>query len=715
MKLNNIKYLALMVAISAAVGCSEDLSQAPAGDVATSPVLNVTRAEGTAVTYIPDNDTKIEVKNFLSSDFTDDAGSTVATYTYNDGSWATNDKLQFTKTASELYLTAFVKSGNDTAINRFTMPLNGDVVDQSGGVDAFDYLYYQGTVPYSDFAVSLSLAHVMAKVNVEVVLTSNYNSDLITASVDNVADGATRESEGADWIVNDTTVSVKPQSTAVNEVVTLSLLMPAQMWSQEISFKVGDVKFSTTGDGYNVESGKEYTFRIYTEYSDNVTVGVPISVNTFGSAIVATAPEAIDTRDWDGETATAFAGSGTESDPYIINTAANLAYLAQSVNDGTAKNGYRGTYFVLAGDMSLKGYEWTPIGSLGDGFQGNFDGAGYTISDMKITQMEGTTYAGLFGMTNNAKNYPCYIKNLTIDSATIDIATSAVIPKVGFLVGYVGRATDVTALWTIENCVISNSTLTFSTTDSTTHYIGGISGDAGESAPVHFAGCKVVNCSLTSGALMGGIVGRMQYGLMQGCENDNTTIYTSVKSAGGLCAFLSLAGRTAAKGDATIVGCKSSGTISRESAGSNYITGGIVSNCYGRVVACFSDTNIVNPKDSGYTGAIIGQTLANTKLNNATTPNAVAMMFNCYTTNSSLDAIGKELVSEAGCNTDVNGINAQISSFSEAYADLNSTLRAVVDKPEVYFYANEAGLDVDNVTYTASYLFDESGNIVKVE
>ena len=39
---------------------------------------------------------------------------------------------------------------------------------------------------------------------------------------------------------------------------------------------------------------------------------------------------------WDGSAATSFAsGSGTEADPYIIETAAQLAFLASSVNSGT--------------------------------------------------------------------------------------------------------------------------------------------------------------------------------------------------------------------------------------------------------------------------------------------------------------------------------------------------------------------------------------------
>ncbi|MBR4721343.1 MAG: hypothetical protein IK057_06235, partial [Clostridia bacterium] len=54
---------------------------------------------------------------------------------------------------------------------------------------------------------------------------------------------------------------------------------------------------------------------------------------------------------WDGSIADGFeSGTGTESDPYIIKTASQLAYLAQSVNSGTT---YEGQYIKLANDIVL--------------------------------------------------------------------------------------------------------------------------------------------------------------------------------------------------------------------------------------------------------------------------------------------------------------------------------------------------------------------------
>ena len=53
---------------------------------------------------------------------------------------------------------------------------------------------------------------------------------------------------------------------------------------------------------------------------------------------------------WDGTSEPWTNGSGTETDPYLIETAANLAYLAQMVNEGYQAQGmavYAETYFLM--------------------------------------------------------------------------------------------------------------------------------------------------------------------------------------------------------------------------------------------------------------------------------------------------------------------------------------------------------------------------------
>lgn len=86
-----------------------------------------------------------------------------------------------------------------------------------------------------------------------------------------------------------------------------------------------------------------------------VWIAVPVSARAEG--------ETVDT--WDG-TAVAFTqGRGTKEEPWLIENAEQLAYLAQQVNNGTD---YEREHFLLVSDLDLSGEEWTPIGTGGKSF-----------------------------------------------------------------------------------------------------------------------------------------------------------------------------------------------------------------------------------------------------------------------------------------------------------------------------------------------------------
>lgn len=111
---------------------------------------------------------------------------------------------------------------------------------------------------------------------------------------------------------------------------------------------------------------------------------------------------------WDGTIATAFGGgTGSQSNPYLIYTAEQLAYLAKTTNAGT---NYSGKYFKLMNDLDLNNREWTPIGkgiltsdnyTSNYAFRGNFDGNYHVIYNLKITRTQ-TSFTGLFGSLSGA-------------------------------------------------------------------------------------------------------------------------------------------------------------------------------------------------------------------------------------------------------------------------------------------------------------------------
>ena len=110
---------------------------------------------------------------------------------------------------------------------------------------------------------------------------------------------------------------------------------------------------------------------------------------------------------WDGTSAPWTNGSGTSSDPYLIETAENLAYLAEKVNEGYQAQGmavFKYTYFLMTDDLDLNNINWTPIGNVnmnmqGYYFAGIFDGWYHNIDHLKIQSSADVCglFAGLGG------------------------------------------------------------------------------------------------------------------------------------------------------------------------------------------------------------------------------------------------------------------------------------------------------------------------------
>ncbi len=105
---------------------------------------------------------------------------------------------------------------------------------------------------------------------------------------------------------------------------------------------------------------------------------------------------------WDGETRDEKpSGEGTEIAPYQIGSGAELAWLADKVNNAS---GVTKLYVELTDDIDLGGQPWTPIGKFGfssgdRSFSGSFRGNGHTVKGLNAS----AEYAGLFGSINDAE------------------------------------------------------------------------------------------------------------------------------------------------------------------------------------------------------------------------------------------------------------------------------------------------------------------------
>ena len=201
---------------------------------------------------------------------------------------------------------------------------------------------------------------------------------------------------------------------------------------------------------------------------------------------------------WNGTSvSTSFTGSGTEEAPYQINSAADLAYLASSVNSGTT---YEGKYFVLNVDINLNSHLWTPIGTTkSNSFAGTFDGNGKKIYNLAVAT--DAAYAGLFGYVTGT------VKNLGIVSGIVSSISNATRIYAGSLVGYL--------VGTVENCY-SQATVNLNALGMV--YAGGLIGATDTTATVKDSYASGTVWAGYSGgfAHAGGFVGNNE-GTIEGC------------------------------------------------------------------------------------------------------------------------------------------------------------------------------------------------------
>lgn len=193
------------------------------------------------------------------------------------------------------------------------------------------------------------------------------------------------------------------------------------------------------------EDGSAYNFDISNSVSANLKPGIIYDIQRTGVKA-------------DMAEATSFAsGTGTEADPYIIETVGQLKYMEKMTQED--KYFYNGKFFKLDNDLTING-EWTPIGTSTKPFHGTFDGNGHTIyGNLKFTDVATNGAVGLFGHAGNN----AVIKNLT-NRATI---TSTSDTNGNFTGAIVGRAVN---NLTMQNC--SN----YGVVKGGTSFVGGLIG-----------------------------------------------------------------------------------------------------------------------------------------------------------------------------------------------------------------------------------------------
>ena len=263
-------------------------------------------------------------------------------------------------------------------------------------------------------------------------------------------------------------------------------------------------------------------------------------------------------------------GSGTEDDPYLLATAADLKAFRDMANAEASSK----LCATLTADIDLGGEAWTPFEgpTVGGAYAGTFDGANHTIKGLSVN-LTSSKGAGLFGTVCGAT-----IKNLKVEG-NVSASSSA------FVGGIVGR-TQTSA--TIDSC-------SFAGTVTSTKKSGSSNATAGIVGKVNTGTVTITNCANTAtvngnGNIAAGILG---YGgsnkvTIENCYN--TGAISGQWYASGICG-------STVKATSSIRNCYNSGTITATNGGSYYA--GITANFKGTI----SNSYYANPEaDALYNG-----------------------------------------------------------------------------------------------------------------
>ncbi len=193
--------------------------------------------------------------------------------------------------------------------------------------------------------------------------------------------------------------------------------------------------------------------------------------------------------------------TGTEEDPFILNTAQDMALLRRFLVPG------RVNYVKLGADIDMAGItEWYPLNMLEDkandlGYQNiiDFDGQGHVISNFSCTT-EGGSYNSFFGILNGD------VRNVGFKDANVVCKNSGT----GILAGYMGhdqyqnadatnKAGSLTNVWVTGKLTVESG------------YAGGMIGNV--AGPVTIKNCYTNVEIVANGSNIGGIVGRVRHEL----------------------------------------------------------------------------------------------------------------------------------------------------------------------------------------------------------
>ena len=358
----------------------------------------------------------------------------------NSGTWTPESQALWKNSQSPVDIFAYaphiIGADDHTSVD-FSIPSN-----QVKGTSTADFLWYSkpGFVPANDLSdqkLNITFSHVLVKLKVNLTFGNEFGD---SHSVKDVILNGTSSKIKCD-LANRTVADLDQSSSNdismcnTKDGVYEAIFFPGKgqkSGSRMLTVVMSDNKaYNVTLDGdLELYGGYSYTMNVKVG-KDRVLAG-KVNVIEWTEKELGEKYSYIEEYSvWDGESTESITkGSGSESDPYLIESAAQLAGLAYNINNND-NYVYKGKYFKLMKDIDLASKPWTPIGNKTHFPHLRLDGNGKSIINLKVDVGDGC--AGLFyWLSGTSSTEKSVVRNLTIRNA--DVKTGG--RDAGVIVGF---------------------------------------------------------------------------------------------------------------------------------------------------------------------------------------------------------------------------------------------------------------------------------------
>ena len=503
----------------------------------------------------------------------------------NSGTWTPESQVLWKNAKSPVGIFAYaphISGADDHTGVEFSIPSN-----QTGGTSSADFLWCSmpGFVPADGLdnkKLNINFSHVLVKLKVNLTFGNEFGD---SHSVKDVVLNGTSSKIKCD--LAGSTVSDLDQSSSndismcnTSDYVYEAIFFPGKgqkSGARMLTVVMSDSKaYNVTLDsGLELNSGYAYTMNV--KVGKDKTEAGSVNVMEWQPEKELGEKESYieDYSVWDGTSTESITnGTGSESDPYLIESAAQLAGLAYNINNNDNYE-YKGKYFKLMKDIDLASKPWTPIGNSTHFPHLRLDGNGKSIINLKVDASDG--YAGLFyWLSGTSSTEKSLVRNLTIRNA--DVKTGG--RDAGVIVGF-------TSFLDIIDCRVDGSV-------TSAYCAGGIVGSGDPS---------IINCRADVNVTV----------------NAPASTSKSSVAAGGLIGDISFNNEH----DNTITNCTVRGTVTvsnqdpSESV-NDFHAGGVAGLAFANVMDCTSYAEIYSTSENEvHVGGLVGTVGAGSKITNS--------------------------------------------------------------------------------------------------